>query len=75
MTSIVDKYEDKIEGSNIIDGWIEFILWKIENSFLDVPYTGISYTWCNNRIEINSIYERIDKGLCTEEWKDQFPVH
>lgn len=42
----VDKYEDKLGGSDLIVGWTDYICWKIGNGLIDIPHIGVNFTWC-----------------------------
>ncbi|GMY05786.1 hypothetical protein FCV25MIE_01025 [Fagus crenata] len=41
--------------------------------FIDLGFVGEPFTWCNNRLGSATIWERLDRGLATEEWMSLFP--
>lgn len=47
--------------------------WRQRWQLVDVPFHGVNYTWCNNRIGEGCIYERLDRGYATDEWCQIFP--
>ena len=42
-------------------------------SLMDLGFKGPRFTWCNNRFQGNLVYERLDRGLCNQEWLNLFP--
>ncbi|KAK2635601.1 hypothetical protein Ddye_030393 [Dipteronia dyeriana] len=40
--------------------------------FEDVGFRGPIFTWCNRRNGVDSMQERLDRGLCNIEWKRIF---
>ena len=69
----VEYKEQKLGGSDRIQGANIFMDWKIHNKLLDIPYQGVTFTWTNNRSNEEVIYERIDKAYCNLECKNHFP--
>ncbi|XP_048498238.1 uncharacterized protein LOC125496736 [Beta vulgaris subsp. vulgaris] len=69
----VESNDQKLGGSNNLKGATNFIEWKLMNQLMDLPYQGVNYTWTNNRVNKDAIYERIDKAFCNEEWRENFP--
>ncbi|KAK2647698.1 hypothetical protein Ddye_015187 [Dipteronia dyeriana] len=39
----------------------------------DMGFTGPKFTWSNKREGASSIAERLDRGLCNDQWKGMFP--
>ncbi len=39
----------------------------------DMGFQGNKYTWWNGRYGADCVYERLDRGVCTAEWKILFP--
>ena len=39
----------------------------------DIGFTGPKFTWCNRRRGREKVRKRLDRVLCTEEWKALFP--
>lgn len=69
----MENKEHKLGGYSSIKGAGIFLDWKLHNKLLDIPFHGVNYTWTNNGINKETIYERIDKAFSNEEWKNQFP--
>ena len=40
---------------------------------MNFGFEGPRFTWCNNRFQGNLVYERLDRGLCNQEWLNLFP--
>jgi hypothetical protein len=41
--------------------------------FMDLGYQGPPFTWCNNRVGSGTVWERLDRGLATIPWFNNFP--
>ncbi|GAA0150559.1 hypothetical protein LIER_09479 [Lithospermum erythrorhizon] len=39
----------------------------------DVGFSGFPYTWCNNFTSPHSTRARLDRGLASKDWSDEFP--
>jgi hypothetical protein len=39
---------------------------------VDLGYQGSPFTWCNNRVDSGTIWERLDRGLATTQWLNIF---
>lgn len=68
----VESQNQILGGSLSIKGATNFSDWKLENKLLDIPFYGINYTWTNNKIKENAIYQRIDKAFSNENWKNMY---
>jgi hypothetical protein len=44
-----------------------------ECGFVDLGYQGSPFTWCNNRVDSGTVWERLDRGLATIPWMNIFP--
>lgn len=44
-----------------------------ECGFMDVGYVGPKFTWARHFDNGNSIWERLDRGLATNNWFLKFP--
>ena len=44
-----------------------------ECGFLDLGFQGPPFTWCNNRLESGTIWERLDRGLANIPWINKYP--
>ena len=40
---------------------------------INLGFTGPSFTWSNRREGLANIKERLDQGLCDQEWQSLFP--
>ncbi|XP_021714898.1 uncharacterized protein LOC110682864 [Chenopodium quinoa] len=45
----------------------------VEFGLVNVPFSGPSYTWTNNRIEVDPTFERLDKAYATQDWFIDYP--
>ncbi|XP_074282465.1 uncharacterized protein LOC141606986 [Silene latifolia] len=58
-------------------GWIPgaafFNKWKVEHFFMDIPYKGPRFTWCNKREDHSVVLKQLDKGYGSWDWNDIFP--
>ncbi|XP_056691660.1 uncharacterized protein [Spinacia oleracea] len=62
-----------VAGSSTIQGWDDFVNWRISSQLLDIPYSGPKFTWTNKREEPHLILERLDRGYMTNDWFMSFP--
>ncbi|XP_074278245.1 uncharacterized protein LOC141601838 [Silene latifolia] len=70
----VDYKCDKLSACNShIRGACSFNNWKLRNEFIDIPFKGPRFTWCNNRKGNHIVYDRLDKALRSKEWFTLFP--
>ena len=69
----IDNKHQKLGGNNKMLEVKDFNNWKLRNSLMDIPFKGVNYTWTNNRQGEDLILERIDRGFCTSNWKENFP--
>lgn len=69
----VDSKHQKLGGNKKLLGAQDFINWKLKNNLLDIPFKGVNFTWTNNRQGSDLIMERLDRGFCNSNWKDEFP--
>lgn len=69
----VDSKHQKLGGNSKLLRAQDFINWKLNNNLFDIPYKGVSFTWTNNRQGNDLILERLDRGFCNLNWKDEFP--
>ncbi|XP_021714883.1 uncharacterized protein LOC110682846 [Chenopodium quinoa] len=69
----VEYLSDKIGGSSLIPGRLDFIQWRLNLGLVNVPFSGPSYTWTNNRIEVDPTFERLNKAYATQDWFIDYP--
>ena len=41
--------------------------------FEDLGFIGPPFTWCNNRLNTRTVWERLDRVLATSTWISHFP--
>lgn len=58
LTSSYDKLASHTGNSTRYN---KFIKNHNENKLVDIGCLGLSYTWSNNRIHLDAIFERLDK--------------
>ncbi|XP_021758571.1 uncharacterized protein LOC110723527 [Chenopodium quinoa] len=46
---------------------------RLNLGLVTVPFSGPSYTWTNNRIEVDPTFERLDKAYATQDWFIDYP--
>lgn len=39
---------------------------------MDLDFNGPNYTWCNNRISMAMVLERLDQAIATDLWLNFF---
>uniref|UniRef100_A0A803NBQ8 Reverse transcriptase n=1 Tax=Chenopodium quinoa TaxID=63459 RepID=A0A803NBQ8_CHEQI len=64
----VEYLSNKVGGSSLIPRRLEFIQWLLDLGLVDVPFSGPSYTWKNNRIEVDPTFEILDRAYATQDW-------
>ncbi|XP_074278456.1 uncharacterized protein LOC141602046 [Silene latifolia] len=69
----VEYIVDKIGGSTDIQGWQDFISWRLMSKLQELPYQGPQFTWTNNREGDELILERLDRAYASNSWSCIFP--
>ncbi|XP_021737182.1 uncharacterized protein LOC110703699 [Chenopodium quinoa] len=69
----VEFFSDKLGGNFSIPGQLDFINWRMGLNLVDVPFFGPKYTWTNNRIDCDPIFERLDRAYGSTSWFANFP--
>ncbi|XP_021721367.1 uncharacterized protein LOC110688926 [Chenopodium quinoa] len=69
----VEFYSDKLVGNFAIPGQLDFINWRMGLNLVDVPFSGPKYTWTNNRLDSDPIFERLDKAYGSSTWFANYP--
>uniref|UniRef100_A0A803MGW7 Uncharacterized protein n=1 Tax=Chenopodium quinoa TaxID=63459 RepID=A0A803MGW7_CHEQI len=69
----VEYISDKVGGSATIPGCLDFIQWRMDLGLIDVPFSGSSYTWTNERIDMDPTFERLDRAYATSDWFLSYP--
>lgn len=62
----VELDHQKLGGNKDFKGGIEFTSWKLDCSIFDLPYHGVQFTWTNNRIGSQAIFEQLDRAYCND---------
>lgn len=71
----VERFEDKIGGSSLIHGWMEFMDWRFKSLLYGVPFFGPRFTWSNNQLGSNLILERLNRAYTSSSWDSLFLDH
>ncbi|XP_021714906.1 uncharacterized protein LOC110682875 [Chenopodium quinoa] len=69
----VEYTSDKLGGNFSIPGQSDFINWRIGQDLIDVPFSGPRYTWTNNRLDSDPIFERLDRAYGSSTWFANYP--
>ncbi|CAL8136355.1 unnamed protein product [Prunus armeniaca] len=49
-----------------------FADWTSRNHLMDLGFSGAEFTWCKKNIHGETIWERLDRGLCSIDWRQTF---
>ncbi|XP_008231245.1 PREDICTED: uncharacterized protein LOC103330439 [Prunus mume] len=60
-------------GGNLNHGGKSFVDWIDRNHLVDLGFFGAQFTWCNKRNVESIIWKRLDRGLCTINWRLLYP--
>ncbi|XP_010668115.1 uncharacterized protein LOC104885106 [Beta vulgaris subsp. vulgaris] len=60
-------------GSDHIPGKEQFPVWRNLLRLSELSFHGQPFTWCNNRLESDRIYERLDRAYASEDWIHRHP--
>lgn len=69
----IENLEQKWGGLTSIPGSDEFSSWRMRLRITELPFIGPRYTWCNNRMGNDRIYERLDRVYGSKEWMHKQP--
>ncbi|GJT11618.1 hypothetical protein Tco_0858660 [Tanacetum coccineum] len=61
--NLIRELSDKVEGLSNLHHIKEFQNFTAASRLIDIPYTGLKYTWSNQRNKCDNIRERIDRAL------------
>ncbi|XP_021748791.1 uncharacterized protein LOC110714556 [Chenopodium quinoa] len=64
----VEYLSDKVGGNALIPGQLDFTQWRLDSDLVDIPFLGPQFTWTNNKIDSDSILERLDRAYATPSW-------
>lgn len=68
---------EKMDGRYFVDN-IDFRQFRrfIDNlPLIDLGYTGLRFSWCNNRTRMTRFWKRIDQALAIANWFQHFQGH
>lgn len=60
-------------GGNLDQGGKRFVEWIDRNHLVGLGFSGAKFTWCNKQNAEGIIWKRLDKGLCSIDWRLLFP--
>ncbi|CAL8174658.1 unnamed protein product [Prunus armeniaca] len=60
-------------GGNFDQGGKRFGEWIDRNHLVYLGFSGAKFTWCNKRNAEGIIWKRLDRGLCSIDWRLLFP--
>ena len=43
-----------------------------ECELLDLGYTGVPFTWCNNQDAMATVWARLDRAMASVDWVNKF---
>lgn len=69
----VDHFSDKLGGSPLIRGWLDFVTWKMDLQLHDIAFSGPQFTKSNNRENEDLIMKRLDRGYASQDWMSTYP--
>lgn len=55
-----------IQGAKVLMNFIN------DHGFVDLPSSGVRFTWSNNRRGPDVSYEKLDRAVATSGWMQQF---
>ncbi|XP_021714867.1 uncharacterized protein LOC110682830 [Chenopodium quinoa] len=64
----VEYFSDKLGGNLSIPGQMEFINWHMGLDLVDVPFPGPRYTWTYNRLDLDPIFEHLNRAYASPTW-------
>uniref|UniRef100_A0A803M1R9 Uncharacterized protein n=1 Tax=Chenopodium quinoa TaxID=63459 RepID=A0A803M1R9_CHEQI len=47
--------------------------WRLDNELVVVPFSGPLFTWTNNRLDSDPIFERLDRAYASPSWMLNYP--
>ncbi|GMP87915.1 hypothetical protein CsSME_00040095 [Camellia sinensis var. sinensis] len=62
----LSSHRRTIPGASVFNDLI------FRNRLVDLPSQGVWYTWCNNRRQSVTVYERLDRVLASSSWVTKF---
>uniref|UniRef100_A0A803M6K3 TypA/BipA C-terminal domain-containing protein n=1 Tax=Chenopodium quinoa TaxID=63459 RepID=A0A803M6K3_CHEQI len=62
-----------VQADELIEVTPKSIRWRMGLDLVDVPLSGPKFTWTNNRIDSDPIFERLDKVYASSAWFPDYP--
>lgn len=71
FNEIIDESEKK--GGRAAHCNSGFADWIGRHHLVDLGFSGAEFTWCKKNIHGETLWERLDRGLCNITWRLKFP--
>lgn len=62
----LDSQESRIQGINALLGFMDI------QRLVDLPFSGVHFTWTNNKTGNGVVYDRLDRAMATVNWIGHF---
>jgi hypothetical protein len=73
LNSIVKKSEKRGGSSSGLSSSSNFLNFVSNTEAIDLGLNGLRFTWSNRREGWANVRERLDRGLCNDDWQRLFP--
>ena len=73
LNSIVKKSEKRGGSSSGLSSSSSFLNFVSNTEAIDLGLNGLRFTWSNQREGWANVRERLDRGLCNDDWQRLFP--
>uniref|UniRef100_A0A2N9ID60 Reverse transcriptase domain-containing protein n=1 Tax=Fagus sylvatica TaxID=28930 RepID=A0A2N9ID60_FAGSY len=73
LNSIVKKSEKRGGSSSGLSSSSSFLNFVSNTEAIDLGLNGLRFTWSNRREGWANVRERLDRGLCNDDWQRLFP--
>lgn len=71
FNEFVDDSEKK--GGKAVHCNSGFADWIGRHHLVDLGFSGALFTWCKKNVHGETLWERLDRGLCNITWRHKFP--
>ncbi|KAK4706667.1 hypothetical protein R3W88_033767 [Solanum pinnatisectum] len=72
--NVITNMEEKIGGMPYnMNKSLEFISVIEACGMIDLGYTGLPYTWCNQRNAYASVWKKLDRSMVNDKWLETMP--
>ncbi|CAL9012522.1 unnamed protein product, partial [Prunus brigantina] len=65
--------DSKKKGGRPTHSQTSFANWISRNHLMDLGFFEAEFTWCKKNDHGETIWERLDRGLCSIDWRQTFP--